>query len=216
MKAILFDLDGTLIDSASDIQGAFASAFGGLAVPLPPKEDLRAVIGLRLEDCFAQFLDGDGERATEGARLFREHYKDHYLDGTRPYPGADAALRALAAQAPLALCTMKKWQFARKILAAFGWDSLFAQVLGSEEGFAAKPDPAMLLELCRRLKVTPAEILYVGDTENDARMAHAAGAPFAFAAYGYGSQEKVAALPSVARLGAAGEIANLVRVKSEE
>ena len=216
MRAILFDLDGTLIDSETDIQGAFASAFEGLAVPLPPEEDLRAVIGLRLEDCFAQFLDGDGERATEGARLFREHYKDHYLDGTRPYPGADEALRALAARVPLALCTMKKWQFARKIVAAFGWDGLFRQVLGSEEGFAAKPDPAMLLELCRRLEVEPAQILYVGDTELDARMAQAAGAPFAFAAYGYGDPGKVAALPSVARLGAAGEIANLVRVKSEE
>lgn len=210
MRAIIFDLDGTLVDSEADIQGAFASAFRGLAARQPPREALRAVIGRRLEDCFARFLDGDAERAAEGARLFREHYKDHYLDSTRPYPGADAALRALAARVPLALCTMKKWEFARKIVRAFGWDGLFRQVLGSEEGFPAKPDPAMLLELCRRLAAKPDDILYVGDTDNDARMAQAARAPFAFAAYGYGTEASVAAFPRTVTLGSAGEMASLL------
>lgn len=211
MRAIIFDLDGTLIDSETDIQRAFASAFHGLCVPTPPQEELRDVIGLRLEDCFAQFLGGPGEQANEGARLFREYYQNHYLDGTRPYPGADAALRALASKVPLALCTMKKWQFARKIVHAFGWDSLLCQVLGSEEGFAPKPDPAMLQELCRRLDVAPREILYVGDTEPDARMAQSAGAPFAFATYGYGTLDIVTALPAIARLSAAAEIGSLLK-----
>jgi phosphoglycolate phosphatase len=209
MRAIIFDLDGTLIDSEPDIQRAFASAFVGLGARLPPPGALRNVIGMRPEDCFARFLDGDPGRSKEGARLFREYYRDHYLDTTRPYAGADEALRALAARAPLALCTMKKWQFARKIVHAFGWDDLFRQVLGSEEGFAAKPDPAMLLELCRRLEVPPSEILYVGDTEMDGLMAQAAGAPFAFAAYGYGGGANMASFAVAARLKTASDMAHL-------
>jgi phosphoglycolate phosphatase len=209
MRAIIFDLDGTLIDSEPDIQGAFASAFDGLGVRRPPPEELRNVIGMRLEDCFARFLDGDQALSREGARLFREHYQDHYLDATRPYPGADEALRSLAARAPLALCTMKKWQFARKIVRAFGWEDLFVQVLGSEEGFAAKPDPDMLLELCRRMDVTPADVLYVGDTEMDGLMAQTAGAPFAFAAYGYGGEEGTAPFAVAARLKTASDMAHL-------
>ena len=64
--------------------------------------------------------------------------------------------------------------------------------------------------------MAPQEILYVGDTELDARMTQAAGAPFAFAAYGYGSPEKVAALPAIARLSAAQEIANLMETRSKD
>ncbi len=209
MRAAIFDLDGTLVDSQLDVLGAFASAFAALGLPKPPDEDLRHVIGMRLEDCFARFVGSDEALAKEGARLFREWYKDHYLDRTRPYPGADGALRALAPRVPLALCTMKKWQFARKILDGFGWTGLFTEVLGSEEGFPAKPHQAMLLELCRRLGAAPAEVLYVGDTAMDAEMAQRAGAPFAFAAYGYGTPESVSAFPRIATLGGAFEIGGL-------
>ncbi len=74
----------------------------------------------------------------------------------------------------------------------------------------------MLLELCRRLEVGPAEILYVGDTSMDAEMARNAGAPFAYAAYGYGPARVWPSFPRVASLSSAGEIAGLMEVKSEE
>ena len=112
--------------------------------------------------------------------------------------GADEALRSVSARVPVALSTMKKWQFARKLVEAFGWGGLFTEVLGSEEGFPAKPDPAMLLELCRRLAVPPGEVLYVGDTSMDAAMAASAHTPFAFAAYGYGTADSVSPFPRAA------------------
>lgn len=193
-RAIIFDLDGTLLDTKQDILAAFGKAFEGLGIPAPPPERLISVIGKRLEDCFAAFLDGDAARSAEGARLFRAWYANHYRDRTRPFPGVEEALARLAACLPLAVCTMKKGQYARELVESFGWGPRFRSVLGSEEGFPAKPDPAMLLELCRRLDVSPAEALYVGDTSLDAEMALRAGAPFAFAAYGYGSLEGMPAL----------------------
>lgn len=211
MKAIIFDLDGTLIDSQEDILASFGKAFEGLGLPLPPRERLVGVIGKRLEDCFLGFVGGDEARADRGARLFRAWYEGHYMDATRPYPGVDVALRGLAAQLPLAVCTMKKAEFARRLVTAFGWEGLVAQVLGSEEGFPAKPDPAMFLELCRRLETGPAETLYVGDTALDARMALAAGAPFAFAAYGYGPRESLDGLPISRVLNGPGDLASLWR-----
>ena len=189
MNAIIFDLDGTLLDTRDDILAAFGKAFEGLGIPAPPPQKLVSVIGKRLEDCFAVFLDDDEARSAEGARLFRSWYADHYRDRTRPYPGVEEALARLASRHRLAVCTMKKGIYARALVDSFGWGPLFRSVLGSEEGFPAKPDPAMLLELCRRLDVEPEGVLYVGDTSLDAEMARRAGASFAFAAYGYGSLE---------------------------
>jgi phosphoglycolate phosphatase len=206
MRAIIFDLDGTLLDTKEDILAAFAKAFAGLGLPMPPSESLIAVIGRRLEDCFAAFLDGDAARSAEGARLFRSWYAGHYRDRTRPYPGVQEALQALARKLPLAVCTMKKGPYARELVDSFGWSPLFRCVLGSEEGFPPKPDPGMLEEVCRRLAVEPGQALYVGDTSLDALMARRAGAPFAFAAYGYGS---LGGQPALRLLSSPGELAEL-------
>ena len=119
MRAILFDLDGTLIDSQRDVLASFSAAFTGLGLPMPPKEQLLCLIGRRLEDCFAAFMPGDPEASDEGARLFRAWYEEHCLDTTRPYPGVDAALRRLRADHRLALCTMKRGDFARRIAQSF-------------------------------------------------------------------------------------------------
>jgi phosphoglycolate phosphatase len=210
MRAIIFDLDGTLIDSHQDILAAFSKAFEGLGVPLPPEELLISVIGRRLEDCFTRFLDGDARLGEEGARLFRAWYQTHYRDATRPYPGAEKALRRLAERAPLAVCTMKKGIYAREIVRSFGWEPFFKTVVGSEEGLPPKPDPAMLLESCRRLGAAPGESLYVGDTSLDARMALAAGVPFAFAAYGYGSLDGERDLPLPRLVRAPADLGELV------
>ena len=199
MKAIVFDLDGTLIDSQEDVLSAFAVAFRALGLPLPSRGDLLRVIGLRLEDCFLPFVDEDPLRASQGARAFRAHYAGHHLDRTRPFEGVDAALARLAASQPLGLCTMKKAEFAHRLLAAFGWVGRFAAVLGSEEGFPAKPHPAMLLEVLRRLGARPEDSLFVGDTWMDGQMARDAGVPFAFAAYGYGEASRLDGIP-VARV----------------
>lgn len=186
-KAVFFDLDGTLVDSSGDVLAAFRSAFLAMGEPEPEREVLLSVIGLRLEDCFARLVQGGEPRAAEGARLFRKYYRDHYLDQTLPYPGIPKAVRELSARHALAVATMKKGEFARAIVRAFGWLGTFARIIGAEEGYPAKPDPTMLQALCRGFDIRPDEAVYVGDTSLDVRMAAAARIPVFFAAYGYGS-----------------------------
>ncbi|MGC8762283.1 MAG: HAD family hydrolase [Acidobacteriota bacterium] len=197
---MVFDLDGTLIDSQEDVLAAFGAAFRALRLPMPPRERLLRVIGLRLETCFLPFVGDDEAQAAEGALRFREHYAAHHLDHTLPYPGAEEALARLSRRFALGLCTMKRRDFLEKILRAFRWEGHFRAVLGSEEGFPPKPDPAMLREVLRRLAVEPRRALYVGDTWMDAAMAEKAGVPFAFAAYGYGDGAALDGLPVFLRL----------------
>jgi phosphoglycolate phosphatase len=186
-KAVFFDLDGTLVDSSGDILNAFSAAFTALGEPEPKREELLSVIGLRLEDCFARFLGASEERSAEGARQFRKYYRAHYLDKTCPYLGIPKAVRELSARHQLAVATMKKGEFARAIVRAFGWLGTFVRVIGAEEGYPPKPDPTMLQALCRTLDIRPDEAVYVGDTSLDVRMAAAAKVPVFFAAYGYGT-----------------------------
>jgi len=133
------------------------------------------------------------------AKAFRAYYEDHHLDKTRPFEDIDGLLSDLAPSFSLGLATMKKGYFARKILKAFSWDSLFKGVSASEEGMKAKPDPEMLLRLVSDFGTTPEETLYVGDTAIDLDMAERAGTPFVFVEWGYGSLDGKAGSVTTAR-----------------
>ena len=193
IKAVVFDLDGTLIDSKLDILGAFHFAFGSLDVPPPPDEALIHTIGARLEECFTPFLGNDETLLKEAARLFRVYYESHYLDKTRPFDGIDGVLKTLAKKHQLGLATMKKGLYARRIIEAFGWAGLFTAVTGAEEGLRAKPDPEMLLKTIERLELQKSDVLYVGDTPVDHDMASNAGVDFLFVSWGYGVLDGCAA-----------------------
>lgn len=184
-RAVVFDLDGTLVDSQGDVLLAFRKGFEAVGAPVPPETDLIATIGMRLQDCFERFL-GDPERSAAGAAGFRAWYETHYRDLTRPFDGMGDALESLSPH-PMAVATMKKGIFARLLVQDFGWNHLLPVVVGAEEGFPSKPDPAMLLAALERLGADPARSAYVGDTAIDARTAAAAGVPFFFAAWGYGT-----------------------------
>jgi len=182
--AVVFDLDGTLVDSRGDVLEAFRKGFESVGAPVPPDHQLVETIGLRLQDCFQRFL-GDPERSAAGAAGFRAWYETHYRDRTLPFDGMDQMLHALAGR-PMAVATMKKGLFARRLVEDFGWAKLLPVVVGAEEGLPPKPDPAMLLAALDCLGADPADSSYVGDTAIDARTADAAGVPFYFAAWGYG------------------------------
>ncbi len=187
MSAIVFDLDGTLVDSAPDIRAAINRTLadaGRAPLDLP---EVISFIGHGLPNLVARAMDVRGLDAAEHGRLTAAtlaHYNAASNNLTRLYPGVIPALRQLrAAGHVLGLCTNKPEGPARKVLAQFDMADLFDAVVGGDSLPARKPDPAPLRHVFAALGAQSG--LYVGDSEVDAETAQAAGIPFAFFTQGY-------------------------------
>jgi phosphoglycolate phosphatase len=187
IKGVVFDLDGTLIDSRKDILSAFSYAFEKLGKVKPDDEKLVHTIGERLEECFRSFLGDDENLLKEAALLFREYYEENYLCKTKPFEGVNELLKTLSKSHKLAITTMKKGLYARRIVEAFKWNDCFQSVIGAEEGYKPKPDKGMLLKAIDDISLKRNEVIYVGDTIVDYEMAKNAEVKFLFANWGYGS-----------------------------
>ncbi len=194
---IIFDLDGTLIDSAPDIHAAGNAVLAAEGLSPIPYEQARSFIGNGAR-VFLERL----ERASAGAndpprterlrRLFAAQYeRAHAL--TRPYPGVVEAMASLREQGwKLGLCTNKPIAPTRAVLAHLRWTPLFDVLVGGDTLPVMKPDPAPLLKAMRALGNGP--LVYVGDSEVDAATAVAAGVPFALFTEGY-RKTPVATIP---------------------
>lgn len=184
---ILFDLDGTLIDSVPDIHAAVnlmlaAAGYRGLDLPV-----VRGFIGEGTETLTRRVIaavGADPARLETWHRSLLDHYTAEMLRRTRPYPGVAEALAALrAGGARLAVCTNKQEGPSRAILAATGLAPLFDAVVGGDTLPQRKPSPEPLLHANALLGGAPA--VFVGDSEVDAAAAQAAGMPLFLFTQGY-------------------------------
>jgi phosphoglycolate phosphatase len=173
-RAVLFDFDGTLADSYDAITASVnhVRSVHGLH-PLPDAE-IRKHVGRGLEKLLADVLPGTNvERNVE---LYREHHVTVMRDMTQLLPGAREALAVLKASGRrLGVCSNKNVTFTRDIIAYLGLTDYFSAVLGPDDVPRPKPAPDMLLEGLRRLGVTSAQALYVGDMDVDIQTARSAG-----------------------------------------
>ncbi len=200
--AVVFDLDGTLIDSLPDLHAALSEALGAAGLPPVTMAQTRSFIGHGAPALVEQALAALGEDPAlrEGLleRLLAVYAAAHSAR-TRLYPGVPDALATLAqAGHRLAICTNKPEAPARAILGDFGLTARFAVVIGGDSLPTRKPDPAMLHRAVADLGGGPA--LYVGDSEVDAQTAVAARLPFALYTEGY-RKTPVEALPHQAAFG---------------
>jgi len=187
VSAIVFDLDGTLIDSAPDIRAAVNRTLEGEGHAPLDLPTVVSFIGHGLPNLVAKAMAARGIDMAEHARLTGvtlAHYNAASNDLTRPYPGMMAVLERLRRDGHrLGICTNKPEGPARKVLDQFAMAHLFDVVVGGDSLTVKKPDPAPLHHAFAALGVISG--LYVGDSEVDADTAQAAAVPFAFFTQGY-------------------------------
>lgn len=194
VRLIIFDLDGTLIDSKYDIAAAVNLTLGDLDLPTLPPEKIFTFVGDGVKRLLRLSVGEANEaRYEEALRIFREHYLAHCLDTTQLYPGLDQLFDGRDTRMK-ALATNKSLEYTLRITEGLKIKDLFAAIEGPLDQSDLKPDPGMLLRIMDRLSVRPEEAVLVGDSTNDVRAAQAAGVSACAVGYGYGNRDKVSAL----------------------
>jgi len=196
-KAVLFDLDGTLLDTLTDLADATNRALHRLGFPGHPRDGFRYFIGDGVETLIQRVLPKehcDASTMAECATLMRKEYGQCWAATTRPFEGIPELLDALTARGiPMAVLSNKPDEFTKLCVAQLLPGCQFAAVLGAGPSLPRKPDPTGAREIARRLGVVPGEFAYLGDTNTDMRTAVAAGMFPVGALWGFRSADELAA-----------------------
>jgi phosphoglycolate phosphatase len=189
---LIFDLDGTLIESKWDIATAVNLTLKDLRLPERPQEEIFGFVGDGIKRLLRLAVGEENQSRYEDAlRVFRGHYLAHCLDRTRFYPGIDRVLTHFA-RTHKAVATNKSLEYTTRILDGLGAHH-FAYVVGGDNGYGLKPEPGMLLKILDALKVSRDHAVLIGDSTNDITGGHNAGIKVCAVGYGMGNREKMAA-----------------------
>lgn len=194
-QLLIFDFDGTLIDSVPDLADATNTMLAQLDKPTHSLATIKEWVGngsrLLIERALVgktEVVAGEisKEQADHAEQVFFDAYKNITNSKTVAYPDVDTGLRQLQeAGFTLALVTNKPIRFVPKILANFGWTALFSEVLGGDSLPVKKPDPAPLLQVCKTLNFEPAQAYMIGDSINDIAAGKNANIDTLALSYGY-------------------------------
>ncbi len=204
LEALLFDLDGTLLDTAGDIAVALNRALDEYGWPPVAQDEVRRMIGRGSPMLIQRTAAAQGralDEATQAAMV--ERFFHHYgllqeLEefDARPYPGVAESLRTLyGAGLRTAVVTNKHHRFASGLLERLGLSGWIDLVIGGDSCERRKPDPQPLLVACESLQVPVSRALMVGDSINDVQAARGAGIPIVCVPYGYNEGQDPRALP---------------------
>ncbi|NKB80939.1 MAG: HAD-IA family hydrolase [Nitrospirales bacterium] len=194
IQLLIFDFDGTLIDSKVDIATSVNLTLTELGLPCRSPEEIFSFVGDGVKRLLRLSVGEDNLTLYEQAlRAFRGHYIAHCVDTTKFYPGIDAVMHHFSDHVK-AIATNKSLDYTLRILEGLGRRDDFAVVECPQDSTELKPDPAMLLKILHTLDVQPEQAVLIGDSTNDVRAAQAAGVKACAVGYGYGNRDKVAAL----------------------
>ncbi|MDA8328821.1 MAG: phosphoglycolate phosphatase [Betaproteobacteria bacterium] len=201
VKAVVIDLDGTLLNTASDLAYAASLMMTDLGREAPPFSTLETYIGNGVSRLVKRVLTGDmtaepdSELFARGYALYEKHYSEHVSRESRPFEGVVAGLERLREMGmPLACITNKVARFTLPLLRDTGLLDFFPLVLSGDSLPKRKPDPLPLLHACQHFGIEPSQLLLIGDSLNDTQAARAAGCPVFCVPYGYNRGKPVAEL----------------------
>jgi phosphoglycolate phosphatase len=184
IKAVVIDLDGTLLNTAPDLAYAAELMMAELDMPCPSLETIQTYIGNGVSRLVKRVLTGDmdaepdAELFARALPIYQKHYGAHVADQSRPFPGVVEGLEAFRKTGlHIACITNKAEQFTVPLLKDTGLFDYFELILSGDTLPKRKPDPLPLLHACEVFGIKPAELLLIGDSLNDTQAARAAGCP---------------------------------------
>ena len=192
MKTLIFDLDGTILDTLQDLKNAVNHGLNFYNLPEKDLEFVRKAIGngttVLIKRCTPSSLNDD-ERL-KVFNVFKAYYLKHYADYTKPYPGIKELLEKLHDKVRLAVVSNKDNDLTNKIIRKeFG--NLFDIVQGSYLDHPKKPDPYLINKIIKENNINKEDCLYIGDTNIDKESATNAGLPYLLVNYGYRTKEEL-------------------------
>lgn len=203
IKAVIIDLDGTLLDTIPDLAAAANMMLAEIGRPPFDIELIRTFVGKGLVNLVERTLAGSVDGAADPALtaralpIFERCYVEVNGRHTTLYPGVKDGLdRLRAAHLPLACVTNKSGRFTLPLLDMVGLTPYFRSVVSGDTLAVKKPDPAPLLHACAALEIAPRDVLMIGDSLNDTQAARAAGCPVFCVTYGYSEGHDVRELDS--------------------
>jgi phosphoglycolate phosphatase len=171
---LLFDLDGTLVDSVADLTASLNHVRASHGAAAHSLETVRGFVGDGAWRLVERGVADLPVAVPEALAEFRAHYGVHCLDQTRPYPGVEAMLAGLRDR-PCAIVSNKPQHFCERIVRGLGWAQNFGAVVGARDGVTVKPAADLLAIAAAQLGVPLADCWMIGDSPNDVRAARAAG-----------------------------------------
>jgi phosphoglycolate phosphatase len=193
VRALIFDLDGTLIDSKLDLILSVNAMLHEMGREQLHEDTISGYIGHGAPQLVAQALGNNSTQPEreQALKFFLAYYEDHKMDSTRAYPGVPEALQHLAAF-PMAILTNKPVRVSNRILEELGLAKYFRAVYGGNSFETKKPDPHGAHTILREFGAGPAEAILIGDSEVDVQTARNAGTFAAAVNYGFGTHDRVA------------------------
>jgi len=185
---LVFDLDGTLVDSSQDLADSANALLASYDAPAQSVDRIIQMVGDGAAKLVERACTAAGLEAVPRDALprFLKLYDERLLNHTRPYPGVVETLDEVAGRGPMAVLTNKPARPSRDILDGTGLLGYFDELVGGDGPLGRKPDPTGLRWLIDRAGRTPASALLIGDSHVDLLTARAVGTPFCLAGYGFG------------------------------